>query len=37
MRTLWQIVEDIADGSLSRRDGHRALRALLRAAFRRRS
>ncbi|TDY26268.1 hypothetical protein B0G81_6778 [Paraburkholderia sp. BL6665CI2N2] len=35
MRTLWQIVEDIANGSLSRWAGYRLLRAQLRAARRR--
>jgi len=32
MRTLWQIVEDVANGSLSRRAAHRLLRAMMRAA-----
>lgn len=32
MRTLWQIVEDLANGSLSRRDAFALLRAKLRAA-----
>lgn len=35
MRTLWQIVEDIANHSLSRRDGFRLLRAMVRAGWRR--
>ncbi|PRZ51189.1 hypothetical protein BX589_12030 [Paraburkholderia fungorum] len=35
MRTLWQIVEDLANGTLSRWDAFRLLRAQLRAARRR--
>jgi len=35
MRTLWQIVEDVANGSLSRLEAFALLRAKLRAARRR--
>jgi hypothetical protein len=34
MRTLWQIVEDVANGSLSRWDAYRLVRAQIRAARR---
>lgn len=35
MRTLWQIVEDLANGTLSRWDAYRLLRAQMRAIRRR--
>lgn len=32
MRTLWQIVQDVANGSLSSRAAYRLLRSMIRAA-----